>query len=102
MHNVTKGTSMMKVLCTRAAKCDSGATAMEYAVIAAVISVALLTGADTLGSVLNDKFMSLSNKLDIASQDRGPSAGGTSLASSQLPEEGMVFAVSYSSQLPQP
>jgi|GEM_PF-1394339 len=70
---------MMKVLCTRAAKCESGATAMEYAVTAAIFSVVLLTGADTLGKAVNTTFTSMSQKLDIASGDRSKTTGGTSL-----------------------
>ena len=101
MHNVLKGTSMMKVLCTRAANCDSGATSMEYALIAAIVSVVFLTGADTLSSVLNDKFMSLSTKLDIATQDREWTVDGAELVSSQSFMEGNVLAISYSPQSPQ-
>jgi len=69
---------MMKVLCTCAAKCDSGATAMEYALTAAVISVAFLTSAETLGNSLNARFESLSHKLETASREQGQPGGATS------------------------
>ena len=98
MHNDLKGTSMMKVLCIRAVICESGATGMEYALIAAVISVALLTGADTIGDALNDKFMSLSKKLDVASRERGQLGGGTSLISLQYPAEKAFSETSTQSQ----
>lgn len=94
MHNDLKGTSMMKVLCIRAAHCDSGATAMENALIAAIISVALLTGADTLGTALSDKFTSLSKTVDVASQVQARSGGGTKLVSSQSAAKGQVLIIS--------
>lgn len=40
-------------------KDDSGATAIEYGLIAALISVALVAGATTVGSSLNSKFDSI-------------------------------------------
>lgn len=45
-------------------KDESGATAIEYGLIAALISVALIAGASTLGNSLNDTFGALGNKLD--------------------------------------
>lgn len=45
-------------------KDESGATAIEYGLIAALISVALITGASTLGNSLNDTFTNLSSELD--------------------------------------
>lgn len=44
-------------------KDESGATAIEYGLIAALISVALITGASTLGNTLNNTFTAISNKL---------------------------------------
>ncbi len=40
-------------------KDESGATAIEYGLIAALIAVAIITGATTLGSTLNAKFDSI-------------------------------------------
>lgn len=37
-------------------KDESGATAIEYGLIAALIAVAIIAGATTLGSELNAKF----------------------------------------------
>lgn len=45
-------------------KDESGATAIEYGLIAALISVALITGASTLGNSLNDTFDNLAGTLD--------------------------------------
>lgn len=45
---------------------ESGATAIEYGLIAALISVALITGATTLGNTLNTQFKSLSDKMNTA------------------------------------
>jgi len=91
---------MMKVLCTRAGKCESGATAMEYALTAAILSVALLTGADTLGNAVTTSFTSMSQKLAVAAPERSKTAGGTSLialdAGSPTQNIGSVQKVSYS------
>ncbi len=40
---------------------ESGATAIEYGLIAALIAVAIITGATTLGSTLNAKFDSIAS-----------------------------------------
>ena len=44
-------------------KNDSGATAIEYGLIAAGISVAIIAVVNSLGSTLNDKFTSISTQL---------------------------------------
>jgi len=44
-------------------KDESGATAIEYGLIAALIAVAIITGATTLGSNLNSKFDSIGTKV---------------------------------------
>jgi pilus assembly protein Flp/PilA len=44
-------------------KDESGATAIEYGLIAALISVALIAGATTLGNALNNQFANISTKL---------------------------------------
>ena len=54
----------MSAIFARFMKDESGATAIEYGLIAALISVALITGATTLGNALNDQFDNLSKKLD--------------------------------------
>lgn len=45
-------------------KDESGATAIEYGLIAALISVALITGATALGNKLDNQFQNLSTKLN--------------------------------------
>jgi pilus assembly protein Flp/PilA len=44
-------------------KDESGATAIEYGLIAAGISVAIIATVNTLGSSLNTKFSSISTQL---------------------------------------
>lgn len=78
---------MMKVLCTRAADCESGATAMEYALTAAILSVALLTGAETVGTALKHQFGQVSHKLAATSAQHAGPGGGTSMVSRQSPAE---------------
>lgn len=56
----------MTKLFARFMKDESGATAIEYGLIAALISVALITGATSLGSALDTQFESLSDKMDAA------------------------------------
>ncbi|MDQ0318557.1 pilus assembly protein Flp/PilA [Pararhizobium capsulatum DSM 1112] len=56
----------MTKLFTRFMKDESGATAIEYGLIAALISVALITGATALGDQLDTTFKDLSTKLDDA------------------------------------
>ena len=45
---------------------QKGATAIEYGLIAALIAVAIIAGASTLGSKLNSTFNGLSNCLDAS------------------------------------
>jgi len=53
----------MTKLFSRFLKDESGATAIEYGLIAALISVALITGATTLGGALNNQFANIATKL---------------------------------------
>jgi pilus assembly protein Flp/PilA len=55
----------MTKLFARFIKDESGATAIEYGLIAALISVALITGATTLGNALNNQFDQVSKELDF-------------------------------------
>jgi pilus assembly protein Flp/PilA len=43
---------------------ESGATAIEYGLIAAGISVAIITIVNTLGGTLNTKFTDINTKLN--------------------------------------
>jgi pilus assembly protein Flp/PilA len=54
---------MSKIL-ARFAKDESGATAIEYGLIAALIALAIIVGAGALGNALNSKFQKISNTLN--------------------------------------
>lgn len=54
----------MSKLFARFAKDESGATAIEYGLIAALIALAITAGATTLGGSLNSAFNSISTKLN--------------------------------------
>jgi len=54
----------MTKIFARFLKDESGATAIEYGLIAALISVALIGGASALGDSLDDTFNNLSTELD--------------------------------------
>ena len=53
----------MTDLFTRFAKDESGATAIEYCLIAALISVVIIGVLSTLGGHLNTKFTKISEQL---------------------------------------
>ena len=42
---------------------ESGATAIEYGLIAALIALAIMVGATSLGTALNSKFVLIANKV---------------------------------------
>ncbi|NZD61064.1 Flp family type IVb pilin [Rhizobium sp. WYCCWR 11290] len=54
----------MTKLFSRFLKDESGATAIEYGLIAALISVALITGATTLGNRIGTTFNNLGTKMN--------------------------------------
>ncbi|MGR6432417.1 Flp family type IVb pilin [Rhizobium sp. PAMB 3174] len=56
----------MTKLFARFMKDESGATAIEYGLIAALISVAIITGATTLGSSLSNQFTNIAGKLNYS------------------------------------
>ncbi|HEV7307311.1 Flp family type IVb pilin [Ensifer sp.] len=56
----------MKKIFARLMKDESGATAIEYGLIAALISVALIAGATTLGDQLTILFDGLGEKMTTA------------------------------------
>jgi pilus assembly protein Flp/PilA len=53
----------MKNLVTRFVRDESGATAIEYGLIAALISVVIITVLTTVGTNLNTKFNSVATAL---------------------------------------
>ncbi|HEY0236196.1 MAG TPA: Flp family type IVb pilin [Afipia sp.] len=56
----------MTNLVARFVKDESGATAIEYALIAAGIALAIIAGVNGLGSALNTKFGTITTKLNSA------------------------------------
>lgn len=54
----------MRNLVARFAKDQSGATAIEYGLIAGLISVVILTVLGSIGTKLNSKFTTISNALN--------------------------------------
>ena len=56
----------MTKIFARLMKDESGATAIEYGLIAALISVALITGATSLGGTLNTTFRGIATTMTNA------------------------------------
>jgi pilus assembly protein Flp/PilA len=46
---------------------DSGATAIEYGLIAALIALGIMVGASSLGGALNAEFVSIATSLNTGS-----------------------------------
>jgi pilus assembly protein Flp/PilA len=62
-HAYIYGVTEMKTLLARFAQDESGATAIEYALIAAGIALAIITAVNTLGTTLSNKFTSINSSL---------------------------------------
>jgi pilus assembly protein Flp/PilA len=56
----------MSKLVARFVNDESGATAIEYGLIAALIAVAIIAGAGALGTAINDKFVYIQGKVVAA------------------------------------
>ena len=54
----------MKNLLARFMNDESGATAVEYALLASLIAVAIIGGATTLGSTIGTKFTSIATSIN--------------------------------------
>lgn len=54
----------MSNIFARFVKDESGATAIEYGLIAALIALAIMVGAGAVGNALDDKFQSVANTLN--------------------------------------
>ena len=54
----------MKTMFARFAKDESGATAIEYGLIATLIGVAIIVGAGALGTKLNDVFNAIAGAVN--------------------------------------
>ena len=53
----------MKTLITRFAKDESGVTAIEYGLIAALIAVVIITAVTSVGTTLQGTFNTIANKI---------------------------------------
>ncbi len=60
---------IMNKLFARFLKDESGATAIEYGLIAALVSVGIITGATALGSSINTTFESLGTTMTDAAPE---------------------------------
>jgi pilus assembly protein Flp/PilA len=56
----------MTKIFARFVKNESGATAIEYGLIAALIALVIVAGATSLGTTLNSKFQSISDSVSAA------------------------------------
>ena len=56
----------MKNLLARFVKDESGATAIEYALIAAGIGIAIITAVNALGTAISDKFNCIKGSLQVS------------------------------------
>ncbi len=62
----------MTKLLARFKKNESGATAIEYGLLAALIGVAIIVGAGSLGKTLNAKFGNIAGEIGgSATMDKG-------------------------------
>ena len=57
----------MQNLFTRFIEDESGATAIEYGLIAALIAVGMIVGAKAVGEKVNTKFIEIGDEMDSAS-----------------------------------
>ena len=57
----------MQNLFTRFIEDESGATAIEYGLIAALIAVGMIVGAGAVGTKVNAKFTEIGDKMDASS-----------------------------------
>jgi|SRR5690242_1201777 pilus assembly protein Flp/PilA len=64
--SLTQGASAMKKLVTRFLKNDSGVTAIEYGLIAALISIVVIGAAANVGTRLSAVFTTISARLAAA------------------------------------
>ena len=56
----------MQNLFTRFIEDESGATAIEYGLIAALIAVGMIVGAQAVGDKVNAKFVDIGDRLDLS------------------------------------
>ncbi|MGO4833183.1 Flp family type IVb pilin [Rhizobiaceae sp. 2RAB30] len=65
----------MSKLFARFVKDESGATAIEYTLIAALIALAIISGATLLGNNINAKFTEIAGKVTNPSATTPPAGG---------------------------
>lgn len=53
-------------------RCEAGATSIEYALIAALIAIAIISVTSTLGETLSDLFFKLADALESSSEPAPP------------------------------
>ncbi len=56
----------MRLMIKRFCADESGATAIEYALIGVLVAVAILVGATSLGGALNAQFQSIATQVNTA------------------------------------
>jgi len=61
-------------LFARFAQDESGATAIEYGLIAALISVGIIVAVSALGNSLGDTFTKITNELNTANGSAAPAS----------------------------
>lgn len=66
----------MKNLLKRFQNDESGATAIEYGLIAALIGVVIIVGAGQVGTALNTKFLGIAGDISGAGASAGGGDGG--------------------------
>lgn len=54
----------MQAIVSRFMRDETGATAIEYGLIAALIALAIITGAGALGNAVNTKFKTIGNTVN--------------------------------------
>lgn len=62
----------MQNLFTRFIEDESGATAIEYGLIAALIAVGMIVGAQAVGTKVNAKFVEIGGEIDSSSGTTSP------------------------------
>lgn len=68
VSSVDLGELKMKNLVARFVKCESGATAIEYGLIAALIAVGIITAASALGDQISSTFDYIKTEMQTASK----------------------------------
>ncbi len=63
VNRINEWENVMQKLVARFMNDESGATAIEYGLIASLIAVAIIVGAKALGSQINNTFNNVANKM---------------------------------------